>query len=194
MRKPTKIRKEEIKAAVLDIISSEGLYRLSTRNLAEKVGLSEGTLFRHFKSKKDIFYSIMEDIRSGLQDPLRQIALDTKPAEDRLREFLFTHIRFLHEHKGITILLFSEAAHMNDTKLKLQLQEILMEQKLLAAKIIHDGKAEGKWSRDLRDEDIATLYAGIPLSFNVELVLTKNKVDVDAFCKNMLSLLYRLLR
>ena len=68
-----------------------------------------------------------------------------------------------------------------------------MEQKFLAAKIIHDGKAEGRWSENLQDEDIATLYAGIPLSFNVELVLTKNKVDVDAFCKNMLSLLFRLL-
>ncbi len=193
VRKTTEVRKEEIKAAVLDIIASEGFSRLSTRNLANKVGLSEGAIFRHFKSKRDIILSIMEDVKVDLQDSLRKIALGTKPANERLREFLMSHINYLNKHQGITILLFSEAAHMNDVTLKLQLNEILMEQKLLVTKIIHDGKKEGIWNKKLDEGNVALLYLGIPLSFNIDLVLNRNKVNVKVFCNRMFSLLQKVL-
>ncbi len=194
IRKKTEVRKEEIKAAVLDIIANEGFSMLSTRNLAKRIGLSEGAIFRHFKSKRDIILSIMEDVKSDLQDKLRNIALSAKPAKNRLREFLFAHINYLYKHQGITILLFSEAAHMNDVKLKLQLNEILMEQKLLITKIIHDGKKEGIWNKKINEENAALLYLGIPLSFNVETVLNRNKFNVKEFCENMYKLLLNVLK
>jgi len=193
VRKKTEIRREEIKTAVLDIIATEGFSHLSTRNLAKKVGLSEGAIFRHFKSKRNILLSIMEDVKIELQDSLRQIAIDVVPAEKRLQKFLYTHINYLHQHQGITILLFSEAAHMNDVLLKQQLNEILMEQKLLITKIIHDGKNEGVWNKKLDENNVAILYLGIPLSFNVELVLNRNKINVKKFCDTMYYLLSNVL-
>lgn len=193
VRKKTEIRKEEIKAAVLEIIANEGFSKLSTRNLAKKIGLSEGAIFRHFKSKRNIILSIMEDVKVDLQDSLREIALGPKPANERLNEFLFAHINYLHKHQGITILLFSEAAHMNDVTLKLQLNEILTEQKLLITKIIHDGKSKGIWSKELDENNFVILYLGIPLSFNVELVLNRNKINVKEFCNTMYCLLSKVL-
>ncbi len=184
-RKSTEVRREEIKSAVLDIIFNEGINALSTRNLAKKVGLSEGAIFKHFKSKSEIMYGIMDDVRVDLQDELRRIAISVKPAKDKLREFIHTHISYLEKHKGITILLFSEAAHMNDIKMKLQLNEILTEQKMLIAKIVHDGQQEGMWNPDLKEESVAVLYLGIPLSFNVERVLNHNNVNVEDFVERM---------
>jgi hypothetical protein len=130
-------------------------------------------------------YGIMDDVRNDLQDELRRIAISVKPAKDKLKEFIQSHISYLEEHKGITILLFSEAAHMNDMKMKLQLNEILTEQKLLIGKIVHDGQREGLWNPDLKEESVAVLYLGIPLSFNVERVLNHNSVDVDDFVERM---------
>jgi AcrR family transcriptional regulator len=51
-RLDTDTRKEQIKEAVLEIISTEGIGKLSIRNLASKIGVTEGALFRHFSSKK----------------------------------------------------------------------------------------------------------------------------------------------
>ena len=53
LRLSTETRQAQIKEAVLDIISTEGLAKLSTKNLAAKVGVSEGAIYRHFKS--DLF-------------------------------------------------------------------------------------------------------------------------------------------
>ncbi len=192
-RKSTKIRKEEIKRAVLNIIYTEGLGKLSTRNLAEKVGISEGAIFRHFNSKAEIIHAILEDIRKELQDELRRIAIGVEPATERLKKFLFAHIRYLEEHKGITILLFSEATHTNDVKLKAKLNEILAEQKVLVTKIVHDGQVEGVWSEEVSEDDFASLYLGVPLSYNIESVLNHNEIDIDDFCERTYNLLTKAL-
>jgi AcrR family transcriptional regulator len=74
-RKPTEIRQEEIKRAFLEIVDSEGLHNLSTRKLAEKVGVTEGALFRHFKSKRDIVLSIVDSVEQVLMNSLQNIAM-----------------------------------------------------------------------------------------------------------------------
>ncbi len=53
-RQPSQIRQAQIKKAVLDIISEEGLHSISSRNVAKRVGITDGAIFRHFKSKREI--------------------------------------------------------------------------------------------------------------------------------------------
>lgn len=192
-REPTEVRQEQIKRAVLEIIATEGLHRLSTRNLADKVGISEGALFRHFRSKREILLSIMEDVKKNLMERLRFIALSQESARERLFTFLCTHIKYLIENRGITILLFSEAAHLNDRELKTHLHDILMEQKQYISKIIQDGIVGGEFDASVRVENVAMLYMGIPITFNIELILDPNGVRQENFCRNMMSLLNRTL-
>ncbi len=192
-RKTTEIRQEQIKKAVLDIIFTEGLDQLSTRNLAKRVGITEGAIFRHFKSKRDIMLGIMQDVKTDLIGELRRISLDAEGSEKRLFSFLCSHVKYLIENKGITILLFSEAAHMNDKDLKDNLREILSEQKSLISKIIRDGIAEGLWNRKLVVDDIATIYMGIPITLNIELILNEDKFNMQGFCKRMFFLMQRMM-
>ncbi len=192
-RETTEIRQEQIKRAVLDIIFKDGLDQLSTRNLAKRVGITEGAIFRHFKSKRDIMLGIMQDVKSDLIGELRQIALGAEGSEKRLFTFLCRHVKYLLENKGITILLFSEAAHMNDKELKDNLHEILSEQKSLISKIIKDGMAEGLWNKKLDGDDIATIYMGIPITLNIELILNPDKFNINNFCKRMFILMQRML-
>lgn len=193
-RETTDIRQEQIKKAVLEIIADEGLHNLSTRNLAKKIGLTEGAIFRHFPSKRDIIKGIMNDVSNTLVRPLRSIALSPAKAEEKLFDFLCRHVTFLKENRGITILLFSEAAHLGDKELKDKLNQILSEQKQLIVKIVKDGMAEGVWDKNVNAEDVAVIYMGIPITFNIELVLNKSGLNMNNFCKRMYTLILRSLR
>ncbi|MCL4477760.1 MAG: TetR/AcrR family transcriptional regulator [Deltaproteobacteria bacterium] len=192
-RQTTEIRQGQIKKAVLDIIFKDGLDQLSTRNLAQRVGITEGAIFRHFKTKRDIMLSIMQDVKSNLIGELRRITLSAEGSEKRLSSFLCMHVNYLLENKGITILLFSEAAHMNDNELKSNLHEILSEQKSLISKIIKDGMAEGFWNKKLDVDDIATIYMGIPITLNIELILNPDMFNINNFCKRMFFLMQRMM-
>ncbi len=193
-RKSTEIRQEEIKKALLQIVDNEGLHNLSTRKLAEKVGVTEGALFRHFKSKREMILSIVDGVEDVLMKSLQNVAMSDASSKDRLFKFLCVHVNYLIENKGITMLLFSEAAHANDPELKARMLEVLNTQKQLAKKIIQDGIAGGEWDSSLQVENVATLYMGIPISLNIELILNPYGVNTENFCKRMMCLLERALR
>jgi AcrR family transcriptional regulator len=193
-RKPTEIRQEEIKRAFLEIVDSEGLHNLSTRKLAEKVGVTEGALFRHFKSKRDIVLSIVDSVEQVLMNSLQNIAMSNGSSKERLFKFLCVHVKYLIENSGITMLLFSEAAHSNDPELKARMLNILNLQRQLAKKIIQDGIVSGEWDSSIQVENVAMLYMGIPISLNIELILNPYGVNTDNFCKRMMCLLERALK
>lgn len=192
-REPSNIRQAQIKKAVLDIIYEEGLHSISSRNVAKKVGITDGAIFRHFKSKREIIKSIMDDVQTELMANLRSIVDGADGAEDRLYGFLHTHIKYLFEHRGIAVLLFSEAAHLNYEGLRNQLRSILTEQKALISKIIRDGINEGTWRKKVNIDDASSLYMGILVIFNVKLFLAEKSVRVDNYCKRMFNLMSELL-
>jgi AcrR family transcriptional regulator len=193
-RETTDIRREQIKKAVLEIIAEEGLHNLSTRKLAKKIGFTEGAIFRHYATKRDIIKAIMDDVASDLISSLRNIVISPVKSEEKLFNYLRTNVKYLKENRGITILLFSEATHLGDQELKDKLNQILLQQKHFIVKMVKDGAAEGVWDKKLKPEDIATLYMGIPITYNIEFVLNKNKVNIDEFCKRMFKLILKTLK
>ena len=193
VRETTETRQEQIKKAVLEIIAEEGLHNISTRNLAKKIGFSEGAIFRHFSSKRDIIKGIMDDVANDLIGSLRSIVISPIKSEEKLYNYLCRNVKYLKENRGITILLFSEATHLGDKELKEKLNQILLEQKQFIIKMVKDGIVEGVWDKKVNPEDVAILYMGIPITFNIELVLNKSELNVDNFCKRMYSLILKAL-
>ena len=194
IRKSTEIRQEEIKIAVLKIIETEGIKSISTKNLAKYTGLSEGAIFRHFKSKRDIIFSIIDDVATDMIESLRKVAYSDAPPAERLFQLICNTITYLTEHNGITILLFTEATHANDTEMIERLNLIFNSQRELAGKIIRDGIEEGIWDKNISIDDVTLLYMGIPITHNINLILSKNQATHQDFCKKMVDLLLRMIQ
>ena len=193
-RKPTNIRQAEIKRAVLSIIKRDGLKNMSTKNLAKETGISEGAIFRHFSSKKEIISSIIEDVKTDLLGNLRKIAVSDALPPERLYKLLCATITYLTENNGITILLFSEASHDNDREMLENLSHIFNTQRQLVSKIILDGISEGIWDESASVEDLSKLYMGIPITLNIELILNKETFHKEHFCRRMTNLIERALK
>ena len=64
-------RRQEIVRATLAILAEEGMHAWTTAALAERVGVSEATLFKHFDSKDDILSAALrhqaEELRSRVE-------------------------------------------------------------------------------------------------------------------------------
>lgn len=192
-RKSTEIRQEEIKKAVLKIIGKEGIKSISTKNLAKYTGLSEGAIFRHFKSKREIILSIIEDVSNDMIGALTQIAQSDLPPKERLFELICTTIQYLTKHNGITILLFTEASQSNDAEMKEKLKHIFNSQRALVGEVIQDGINQGIWNPDISIPDVTLLYMGIPITHNINLILSDSKSHTHNFCNRMMTLFEQIL-
>lgn len=63
-------RQKNILAAATEIFAEKGFAATSTREIAKKAGVAEGTIFRHYKTKKDLLLSIVTPMMIRLMAPL----------------------------------------------------------------------------------------------------------------------------
>ena len=63
----TETRRRQVAEAALQTIAEEGVSRFTTRAIAERVGISDGTLFRHFGSKEEIVLEAMSLLEAELE-------------------------------------------------------------------------------------------------------------------------------
>ncbi|WP_245183627.1 TetR/AcrR family transcriptional regulator [Lentibacillus salicampi] len=52
----------EILKAAIELISEKGYYNTSTSEIAERAGVAEGTIFRHYRTKKDLLIKIVKPV------------------------------------------------------------------------------------------------------------------------------------
>ncbi len=192
-RLSTEKRKEQIKENILKIIYNEGMQKLSTRYLAQKIGISEGALFRHYPTKRAMIEGIIEDVKNELVNELKNISEKEMPAKKRLHEFICFTIDYLHKKKGITLLLFTEASYKNEAGLKQIMRNIYQKQKQYFGKIILDGIAEGIWDKTINVEKLAGLYMGIPVTLNIETILNMETFNHHEFCRQMEFFILRII-
>ena len=191
--KMSPIRKQEIKKALFDIIMTEGIQKLSTKNLAQHAGLSEGAIYRHFKSKDAIFQSIADDVEQEMLENLRKIALSNLSPPERLESFICSHYHYLTTHRGINILLFSLASYNDNVQLLATLSHILNLEKKYFSIIIADGITEGIWDNSIEPGKLSEFYMGIPTTLNIEIQLDKNKLSGKDVCQQIYRLILKIL-
>jgi AcrR family transcriptional regulator len=89
-------RRSQILAAALDVFAELGFHGARTRDLAEKAGVSEALLFRHFPTKEDLIRAILELVefeeRIGMMEE-RSAKLPPRDALRAIAEYSLTALR-----------------------------------------------------------------------------------------------------
>lgn len=102
-----------LKAAV-EVFAEKGFAASSTSEIAQKAGVAEGTIFRHYKTKKDLLLSIVLPTFAKLIAPLVlrdfQKVLDSHYAsyEDFLRAVFVNRLEFARKNIKIIKILLQE--------------------------------------------------------------------------------------
>jgi len=97
-KQPQQVRSSELVAAVLEaaarVLAKEGARRFTTARVAEKAGVSVGSLYQYFPNKAAILFRLQSDEWRQTSEMLRGILEDGgKPPFERLRSLAHAFIR-----------------------------------------------------------------------------------------------------
>lgn len=107
-------KQAKILEAAIEIFSEKGFAATSTSEIAQKAGVAEGTIFRHYKTKKDLLLSIAGPIATKLVAPflLRDFAklldLPYNQADEFFRAVARDRLIFARKNSKIIKILFHE--------------------------------------------------------------------------------------
>ncbi|NYB75665.1 TetR/AcrR family transcriptional regulator [Sedimentibacter hydroxybenzoicus DSM 7310] len=87
--KEPEVRRAEIMEAALLLFMEKGYMNTTTQDIIDKVKISRGLLYYHFKNKEDILYCMVERYSEPLLRNLSAISYDKdKSAIEKIRSFL----------------------------------------------------------------------------------------------------------
>ena len=144
----TERQKDTLRAAIA-IIANQGYERLTTKNLATKIGVTEAALYRHFKSKREIITMILsyfEDLSNRVLDEIRQTY--NTPLEN-IRKFVEDRYILFSQHPDLAKVMFSEELFKNDPTFKGQFQCIMHKHKQVLEGYLIQAQKDGIIRKDL---------------------------------------------
>jgi len=104
-RQTSEFRQVELTDAALHLIATRGIAALTTRSLAEQVGLSSGAIFRHFASLDELLDAVVARVERVLDSTY---PADDLPALERLQRFVEARSTAVGNQVGIGRLMLSE--------------------------------------------------------------------------------------
>ena len=124
MPQPRSERREQILQTLVVMLEGNASNKITTAKLAEKVGVSEAALYRHFASKTKMFEALIEFAEETLFSRLRQISEETTDSLVGCERMLTLLLGFCERNPGIARILHGEALAGEEPRLHLRVSQI----------------------------------------------------------------------
>ena len=112
------IRQKEIIECTRRIITGKGMEALTIRELARELRLTEGAIYRHFRSKKEIVELLIRDIERTLLEAIGQAMEGEGDPVQRLRRVFASHVSYVEKRKGVSFAIINETINIKDKRLQ----------------------------------------------------------------------------
>ena len=171
-RKSSEERRQEIAETALFLVGTAGTPHVSTQAIADHMGVSQGTVFRHFKTRDEVFMHALEVMKNRIFAVLQPVFADHSVSADvRLKRILTTHIRVISENKGLPRLLFSDCLHLEHPALKEAVRQIMKAYAGRLKAVIDEGTQSGVFNADVDANQMAqatvTMMQGLVLRWSL---------------------------
>ncbi len=187
--KPLTPRGEQIVDVAIKLLSEGGISALTTKNLAEAVGVSEPALYRHFKGKMDILVAILD----RLESIMRRLFEDSLNSEECVLDQLqLAYKRMLHmfaAEPAMVSVVFSEEIFRHDSRLSERVSCIMDMVQGHVMRLMRSQKGRAECRRDVPAKDLTRVMMGSIRFIVTRWRLSGYSFDLEkeglAFCKSL---------
>jgi AcrR family transcriptional regulator len=116
-------KQQKILAAAIDTFSEKGFAASSTSEIAKKAGVAEGTIFRHYKTKKELLLAIVTPTMAKFAAPffIKTFAKEVfeneyEHYEDFLRMIARNRLEFVKKHFSVLKIFIQEIAFHDELR------------------------------------------------------------------------------
>ena len=174
-------RQRQITDAALEIISSNGIQNLTIKTLSEKIGVTEGAIYRHFKSKAEILGTIADIFSASSTEILNTLLAEESGGLEKVKAFFLGRCKQFYNSPGLTLVMFSENIFKTHGQVTVQQksQQTIQSHQQLLVKSIKQAQKEGDIVADIEPQYLfmtiigalrllVTRWRGSKFKFNLE--------------------------
>lgn len=107
-------RREEILATATRLFAEHGFSEAMTQELADRLGVGKGTIYRYFPSKRELFLAATDRVMRSLRAEVDAAVADIQDGIERIERGVMAFLTFFARHPEYVELLIQERAHFKD--------------------------------------------------------------------------------
>src|SRR5919197_2476043 len=142
------LRMAEVFDTAAAVFAEQGYHGTSTKDIADRLGLQQGSLYYYFASKEEALRKVCEAGVAGFVESLRQIAASDRPPAERLAAAIENHMRPRERRPAYVRVFLSERGHLSDRHRR-AIGKLTREYEALLAGIVQQGIAARAFRPDV---------------------------------------------
>ena len=154
-------RYTEIILSSIDVFSRTNYEKATTAMLARAAGVAEGTLYKYFSSKKELFLACCQYVENLLLDRYREIYIETgnQPVE-YLRRVAHSYLDFVRDNPSMRRFLAFILNNIFDEDFRAELEGFVRLNLEATEHMIEKAKAAGDLSDKIDSRSAAWMFVG----------------------------------
>jgi AcrR family transcriptional regulator len=171
---PAAQRRDMTVETVVDLAATINPAEITTSQIAQHMGLSQGALFRHFPTKDAIWGQVMVWTTDQLFQRLDKASAEEVPPLSALESMFMAHVAFVVARPGVPRILFGELQRTGDTVAKRGARALMDSYRTRLMTHIDRCKIDGALPADLDTESAALLFVGTIQGLVMQAMITGN--------------------
>lgn len=148
MARPTSDLRDRIVPAARARFLAQGVDGASLRGIADDAGTSIGMVYYYFKTKDDLFLSVVEDVYGELMRSLSTLLAADMPPDQRLRD-LYQRFACMDEREFEVVRLILREALISSDRVRRLAARFEQGHIPLVVKAVGEGVAQGRFDADI---------------------------------------------
>ena len=147
-RQATLLRQTGLVEAALQLAAQRNPADITTGDLAQAVGISQGAVFKHFPSKQAVWLAVLDWATVQLMQKL-QAAVQVRRDEPKgfnplaaLQDVFIAHVDFVIAYPGVPRVVFQELQQAEETALKAAVRALMQQYRALVLELLQSAKAQ----------------------------------------------------
>lgn len=109
-------RREDILVAATELFAEHGFANANTQDLAERLQVGKGTIFRHFPTKRGLFLAAVDRVMVKMREEILTQIAGIEDGLDQVARGIRAFLSFFANHPEYVELLIQERAYFKDRK------------------------------------------------------------------------------
>lgn len=152
--------KDRLILATVDIINELGIQGFSTKGVTEKIGVSSGTLFKHFKTKNDLLIAVLDYYSQYDDDIMESVELKSLAPKEAIIYYISSYAEYYENYPAITAITQSYDILSCDPILKAYIKDITVKRFDFLKQLIEEAQKKGEIRDDIESEILAVIING----------------------------------
>jgi AcrR family transcriptional regulator len=174
-----------------EVFSERGYERATTTEIAQRLSISEATVFTYFHGKRDLCVRVISDWYDEITAEIAEGLPKRKSVRAQLEFFVHAHLRlFLGHGTGMCALVLSEGRDKGAADLGAAVLPLHRRYTAPLMDLLSRGQADGSIRADVPLRLLRSLVLGPMEQMLWEAVSSKKPIDVDAAARDLGTLLW----